>query len=228
MEEQEMKKKIIALLAMAMLTLATSAMATSLYVGTNYSNIHSVVNLGSGDQYTIEGGGSISGSSLDGRQLQYLYCVDTFNNINPGVTYPNTTINNSGQIHGIGLNNADKVAYLLTTYGTGGQTDQAIALQAAIWHEVNAPSVYKLDVAYYGSSSTIATLYNQYITAADNNHGDVTKFIWINPGNDATGSNVRYQGLVTAHNPEPSTIILLGTGILFMAVYGKRRMNKEA
>ncbi len=236
MEEQKMKKKIVTLLAVAMLMLTTRAMATTdaiLNLGGSFS--HSIASLVDGTK-TTEGGGSIDVSYLNGRKLDYLYCVDLFKEVFVPATYPNTTINNSGQIYGTQLVNANKVAYLLTTYGTGGQEPKAIALQAAIWYEVNYDSTtkkyrYTLDVDSYGTSSEIATLYNNYINAADNNHLDyVSKVTWITPGTtDVNGKLTMYQGLVTSNPvPEPSTIILLGTGMLFMAVFGKRHMNKVA
>jgi len=234
MEVQKMKKKIIALLAVAMLTFATSAMATDaiLDLGGSYNTIDSLVKDVNGNvNKTTEGGGSVGSSSLNGRQLDYLYCVDLFTTVYPNTTYPNTTINNSGNINGIQIANADKVAYLLTTYGTGAQKNQQIALQAAIWHEVNNPGVYDLNINSYGSTSDIATLYNTYVAAADSYSGPnlVSNFTWITPGIKNANGLTMYQGLVTNNPvPEPSTIILLGTGMLFMAVYGKRRMNKEA
>ena len=92
--------------------------------------------------------------------------------------------------------------------------------------------VYELNVDQYGLHSDIATLYNTYVYAANSYSGPnlVSNFTWITPGTkDANGKLTMYQGLVTSNPvPEPSTIILLGTGMLFMAVYGKRRMNKEA
>jgi len=82
---------------------------------------------------------------------------------------------------------------------------------------------------YNANNANIANLYTTYVNAADTHSGDISQFFWITPGKDVNGSLTTYQGLVaSAHNPEPSTIILLGTGMLFMAVYGKRRMNKEA
>ena len=224
-----MKKKIIALLAVAMFTLTTRIMAAEILdLGGSFSYpIASLVNGAS----TNEGGGSIDVSYLNGRKLDYLYCVDLFTSVSVPATYPNTTINNSGQIYGASLVNADKVAYLLTTYGTSGQGDQAIALQAAIWHEINAPGVYDLNLSYYNANNAnIATLYTKYVGEVDTHSGDVSKFTWITPGTtDVNGKLTMYQGLVTSNPvPEPSTIILLGTGMLFMAVYGKRHMNKVA
>jgi len=228
MEVLKMKKKIIALLAVSMLTFATSAMATDaiLDLGGSFSQIASIVN----GKYTSEGGGSIDTSYLNGTKLDYLYCVDLFTNVYVPANYPNTTVNTLGNIYGNQVYHADRVAYLLTTYGTGGQGDQAIALQAAIWHESNAAGVYNLDMNYYNAhNANIANLYTTYVNAADTHSGDISQFFWITPGKDVNGSLTTYQGLVaSAHNPEPSTIILLGTGMLFMAMYGKRRMNKEA
>jgi len=199
--------------------------ATSLYVGGSYSSgIHSLVNGNAQD----EGGGSIDKSSLDGRQLDYLYCVDLFNTVNVNTTYSFTSVNNAANIHGNTLLNADHVAYLLGKYGIGGQGDQAQALQAAIWYEVNAPGVYKLNTSAYAAGSNVVNLYNQYITEAANHIGNIADFLWINPGSDALGNAV-YQGLVTsAPVPEPGTMMLLGFGMLGLAIYGKRRSNKEA
>lgn len=197
--------------------------ATSLFVGGTYSSgIHSLVNGTAQD----EGGGSMDTSTLDGMQLDYLYCVDLLHTISVNTTYPFTSVNNVANIHGTTLQNADRVAYLLGKYGIGGQGDQAIALQAAIWHEIYATGYYSLDTVAYGTGSNVVTLYNQYVAEADNNSGNISDFLWINP-TDAPGDI--YQGLVTsAPVPEPGTMMLLSFGMLGLAIYGKRRLNKEA
>lgn len=220
-----MKKIILMLVAGAIMMMATSAMAVTLTVGSSHSGgIHSLV----GGTATEEGGGSLDTSFLDGRQLDYLYCVDLFHNISVNTTYAFTEVNNSATIYSKPLTNANQVAYLLGKYGTGGQGDQARALQAAIWHVINGSGVYDLDTAAYATGSTIVTLYNQYITEAANNSGNVANFLWISPGKYAEGETI-YQGLVTNNPvPEPGTMMLLGFGMLGLAVYGKRRMNKEA
>ena len=210
-----MKKvtSLLALLTAAMLTLATSAMASDLKVlkiGGNYSHIESLVN----GVATTEGGGSIDTSYLDGRPLDYLYCVDLFTNVYVPADYSNTTVNNNALIHGNPVTNAGGIAYLLGKYGVGGEGDQAIALQAAIWHEINGTGVYDLNTKAYGESSDIATKYNTYITEAGKYSGDISKFTWINPGN---GSGNAYQGLVTnSPNPEPSTYALMCIGGVFV------------
>jgi hypothetical protein len=214
---------LISLVLAVMLFSVGNGHATSLFVGSSYSSgIHSLVNGVAKD----EGGGSISPSTLDGRLLDYLYCVDLFNTVYVNTTYANTTVNNAAIIHGKSIVNADHVAYLLGKYGIGGQGEQAQALQAAIWHEINGSGVYDLNVSAYASGSSVVKLYNQYITEAANNVGNIANFLWINPGTDASGLSI-YQGLVTtAPVPEPGTMMLLGFGMLGLVIYGKRRTVK--
>ena len=220
---KKMAMVVNSVLLAVMLFSAGNSYATSLYVGSPYSGIQSLVN----GVAVTEGGGSIDNSTLDGRQLAYLYCVDLFTKVYVNADYPYTSVNNAAIIHGNVVNNAGSVAYLLGNYGVGGQGDQAIALQAAIWHEVNDAGVYNLNTAAYGADSSIVELYNKFVAEAANNTGIVSNFLWINPGADAQGQ-VIYQGLVAAAPvPEPGTIVLFSAGILSLAIYGKRRKNNK-
>ena len=212
-----MKKIVYAIVAFVMIAMSGTAHADVLNLGGNYSQIASLVNPGSGVVARSEGGGSIETSYLDGRKLDYLYCVDLFTNIYVPADYSNTTVNNNALIHGNTVTNAGGIAYLLGKYGVGGQGDQAIALQAAIWHEINGTGVYDLNIGSggYESTSAIATQYGNFIAEAQTHSGEVSKFRWINPDN---GSGNQYQGLVTnSPNPEPSTYILMFIGGLFAA-----------
>jgi hypothetical protein len=213
-----MKKILLTIAAVAIIGLSGTAHANVLQLGTQSSNIEFVKN---GSPISV-GGGSFDPSVLDGRSLDYLYCVDMDNTISPGSNYTYTTVNNTAEIHGSAVNNAGKVAYLLGKYGVGGQGDQVKALQAAIWHEVYGANYY-LNSASYGAASNIAVLYNTYVGEADNSTtGDVSKFIWINPGTDVNGVT-KYQGLVTSSpTPEPSTYALMGIGGLFAAFWFKK------
>lgn len=214
-------KKMVSVISIVFLVLLFFAVgnghASQLQIGGTFSYIHSLVN-GGGD--TVEGGGSIEPSYLDGRLLPYLYCVGLFTTINVPGTYT-ADVNNAGT----GIHNAGEIAYLLGKYGTGGQGDNAIALQAAIWtveYDNSAGQSYFLDSAYYsGSNPSLVTLYDSYVSDAAGKAGDISAFDWINPYSGETP----LQQLVTT--PEPGTMMLLGAGVLGLAVFGKRRMNKK-
>ena len=205
--------------------------ASSLYAGTSITpGIQSLV-------YGVakeEWGGSMQGSILDGKNLDYLYCVDLFTVVWHDQTYASTTVNNEAKIHNSPLLNAGSVAYLLSNYGLAGAGGgvQGQALQAAIWYEVNGRNskVYELDSTAYAGSQVLS-LYNKYVAEAANNIGNISDFLWITPA-DIVGRNdagEEYQGLVTIPPvPEPGTMMLLGFGMLGLAIYGKRRANKEA
>ena len=207
---------------------AGNVYATSLSVGqSDTDGIKSLVN----GKAAIEYGGSLNNSYLDGKQLDYLYCVDLFTVVWSNQTYDYTTVNDSAIIHGAPLRNADHVAYLVSTYGLSGAGGgiQGQALQAAIWHEVNATGVYDLNSKAYGKNSEIVKLYNKFVTEAEavNTIGNISDLLWINPAKEAGKDD--YQGLVTvAPVPEPGTMMLLGFGMLGLAIYGKRRSHKEA
>ncbi|MGO9612222.1 MAG: PEP-CTERM sorting domain-containing protein [Dissulfurispiraceae bacterium] len=59
------------------------------------------------------------------------------------------------------------------------------------------------------------------LTALGNNTGNISAFDWITPGD----CNGHYQGLVT-EVPEPGTLALLGSGLLGLALYARRRVKK--
>jgi len=230
-------KKILVLAACLALLTAGAAQAALLQVGSSYSGstTDTIIHMLSPTSVaTNEGGGSIDVSYLDGERLQYLYCVDIDRDVYVNNSYNTTVVNTGGNIYGSPLNNANQVAWLLTNYGTAGQTAQAQALQAKIWEVVETG--WTFNAAAYSAGDATLNWYNTIDSAfdaallADPNMGSsmVGNFYWITPGRDVAINGLYvFQGLV-APTPIPGTVLLMGSGLAGLVGIARFRRKRSA
>ena len=192
--------------------------------GTFSTDIPIVLNGG----VTTESGGSIDSSTLNGNAT-WVYCVDLFHDVAVSATYNYTAVSTTGVVNGQTVDNAGQVAWLLDHYGTTGQTTEAMALQAAIWHVI-----YDGSAGYAGghtvtldtsvASAALTTEYNNMLSALGGNTAPVSSVDWLTPNN---GSTTVFQGLVTSAVPEPATVIAGAAMLLPFGVSVLRMLRRK-
>ena len=216
----------IGILTAVMLVLWMSPVRAALFNlgGTYSSNIPLFLN----GVFDNEAGGSIDNSTLNGRAT-WVYCVDLFDNVYAPGTYNYTVVSTTGVVNGQTVDNAGQVAWLLDHYGTTGQTTEAMALQAAIWHVI-----YDGSAGYAGAhtvtldtsvaSAALTTEYNNMLSALGNNTAAISSVDWVTPNN---GSTMVFQGLVTSAVPEPATVIAGAAMLLPFGVSVLRMLRRK-
>jgi len=219
-------RTLVSLLALVLAVVLGSgvALADDLMLGGSYNGGIIITGGYLGVGTSTEGGGSIGPSSLNGKALPWVYCVDIPDTVYVPGEYPNTIVTNNGMIAGSAannawgglqgytsdgalatVNNAVAVAWLAHTFAAGASGyDAQVGLQAAIWNQIYGVTLTS------GNTAGAITAYNAdlaALAAAGNLHNYVGQFAWLSPNGNS--SNV-YQGLLTQVPDGGMTLMLLG------------------
>ena len=232
-----MRKKIVALLAGAMLTMGMATAASALSIRLTDGNTTFTVNDGGFGDTAMGVAGVVGFSGVIG---------DYIVNVSTGLSYPILGSSASPIMDLSSVNvsyNGPAVSNTLKIY----LTDTGFS----------SPSTIGAFAAGIGGTTTGTVTYSTYLDAANSAFAETTlltsKSYSGGPFSGGESSLVDVSSLVSSYSltqevdithiasggfssfdatltpvPEPGTMMLLGFGMLGMAVYGKRRMNKQA
>jgi len=215
-------KKILVLATCVVLLLAGAAQADQLTIGAHYTKIAFVEN----NINVLLGGGSFDIANWNGTPLNFIYCVDLYHYISLNTMYGTATGTATGFINGSRINNAGQVAWLLDHYGTGGNGVGAYALQAAIWHVIYDSPEHAYGIRSISGNELAVAAYNAMLADLDSQTdktGNIFSYLWITP---SASNNVQGQVASIHPVPEPGTMVLLGTGLVGLAGWGRKRFRK--
>ncbi len=235
-----MKKKIVALLAGAMLMMATSAMAVS--IGPNGSYLEA----NNGIKYYDTGAQSVYLTDTDGYnddataflllELAGYAGSNTFGIYSYTQTNSTVTLGNTLQVFA-GADSAVTDVTLAFNLAAGTVTNSATNISANIGQKFGFYITTPEHNTFYTHTSLNAgglDYFKVYNTSDNKGTGlfgsDVVlgiEDLFLNKG-DRDFNDMVVGVTDVAPVPEPGTMMLLGIGMLGLAIYGKRRMNKEA
>ena len=194
-----MKKQMVALLAGAMMMLATSAWAVPIS-GT----------------ISFTGNVALTGTPVGGNQF-----TDA-----TGIQFVRAYTDQFGS-DGIYASIMDRTSVTYTDFTFRPGLPGAVA---PLWTITQGGETYSFDMASISTTSTTSSLSLHglgFLKASGITDYDITEGIWDFSTQDGVFGKLSFSAS-SAPVPEPGTMVLLGFGMLGLAVYGKRRMNKEA
>lgn len=195
------------------------------FTGVGKASVVTIAGLYNGAVYAGELNWSWIGGTPSGFvQNFYAYCVDLQHDLQ---SVQSVTI---GAADSLGLSGApyvadagDKAAWLFNTYATtihqSGTAIQAAALQVAIWEALYDTARDVTSGAFrLVSGGAVATQANAYLTALySSDYSNASQAVLFTNGG---------QDQITARVTEPSTLLLLGSGLLLYA-RRQRRLKKQ-